>query len=158
MIPPIPDDGQSGHNTPLKRARRLYEREYEMSESQTDRVEAGREILGRLKIVNPDAPPSLSTSLMETTVEHLFGTIWTRPGLELQQRSIITLSALIALNRESELYLHFRGARNLGIKKETLEEVILHLAHYAGWPCAVTANRVLEDVWSKMDAEQSASA
>jgi 4-carboxymuconolactone decarboxylase len=45
----------------------------------------------------------------------LFGKVWTRPGLEMQERSMITLAGLIALNRENELRLHFRGARNLGI-------------------------------------------
>ena len=121
-------------------------------------MKAGQEILGRLKIVNPDSPPALSAAFMETTVEHLFGTIWARPGLELQQRSLLTLTCLVALNREGELYLHFRGARNLGIQKETLEEMILHIAHYAGWPCAVTASRILEEVWTKMDAEEAANA
>ncbi|MEC8132246.1 MAG: carboxymuconolactone decarboxylase family protein, partial [Pseudomonadota bacterium] len=57
------------------------------------------------------------------------------------------------LNREHELVLHFRGARNLGIERETLEEVILHVAHYAGWPVAVTASSVLDAVWKEMDEE-----
>ena len=129
-----------------------------MSDSLEQRQQRGREVLARLNVVNPDAPPPLSAGLMGETVEQIFGNIWSRPGLELQQRSMITLSALIALNRENELRIHFRGARNLGIAKETLEEMILHLAHYAGWPCAVTANVILEEIWAAMDAEEAANA
>ena len=76
--------------------------------------------------------------------------------LEIQERSIITLAGLIALNRENELRLHFRGARNLGIIKEKIQEIIFHLSHYAGWPNAVTSGRVLEEVWEEMDAEEAA--
>ena len=86
----------------------------------------------------------------------MFGSVWTRSGLEIQERSIITLAGLIALNRENELRLHFRGARNLGISKEKIQEIIFLLAHYAGWPNAVTSGRVLEEVWEEMDAEEAA--
>lgn len=99
------------------------------------------------------ANPALSDDLRAHTITALFGTIWTREGLELQERSLITLASLISLNREHELRLHFRGARNLGISKEKIEEVILHLAHYSGWPTAITANTVLTDVWDEMDQE-----
>ncbi len=99
------------------------------------------------------ANPSLSDDFRTHTIAALFGTIWTREGLELQERSLITLASLISLNREHELRLHFRGARNLGISKEKIEEVILHLAHYSGWPTAITANTVLTEVWDEMDQE-----
>lgn len=99
------------------------------------------------------ANPALSDDLRAHTITALFGTIWTREGLELQERSLITLASLISLNREHELRLHFRGARNLGISKEKIEEVILHLAHYSGWPTAITANTVLTEVWDEMDQE-----
>ncbi len=99
------------------------------------------------------ANPALSDDLRSHTITALFGTIWTREGLALEERSLITLASLISLNREHELRLHFRGARNLGISKEKIEEVILHLAHYSGWPTAITANTVLSEVWDEMDQE-----
>ncbi len=83
----------------------------------------------------------------------LFGDVWNRPGLEITERSLITCTVLVALGREPEQRLHFRGARNLGIPREKLEEVITHVAHYAGWPVAVSAFRVLGEVWDAMDAE-----
>jgi 4-carboxymuconolactone decarboxylase len=87
------------------------------------------------------------------TVEHVFGTVWSRPGLVLEERSLATCAVLVALAREGEQRLHFRGARNLGIPREKLEELITHVAHYAGWPAAVSAFRVLDEVWQAMDAD-----
>ncbi|MEP0068192.1 carboxymuconolactone decarboxylase family protein [Pyruvatibacter sp.] len=113
---------------------------------------AGMQVVEKLGLL-AKANPALSDDLRMHTVTALFGTIWTREGLELQERSLITLASLISLNREHELRLHFRGARNLGISKAKIEEVILHLAHYSGWPTAVTANTVLTEVWDEMDAE-----
>jgi len=69
-------------------------------------------------------------------MEHLFGDVWQRPGLEVEERSLITCAVLIALGREPEQRLHFRGARNVGHSRERLEELITHIAHYAGWPVA----------------------
>ena len=90
------------------------------------------------------------------TVEHLFGNVWSRPGLALEERSLATCAVLVALARESEQRLHFRGARNLGIPRAKLEELIMHVAHYAGWPAAVSAFRVLDEVWKAMDQEPKA--
>jgi 4-carboxymuconolactone decarboxylase len=90
------------------------------------------------------------------TVEHLFGGLWSRPGLAIEERSLATCAVLVALGRESEQRLHFRGARNLGIPRAKLDELIMHVAHYAGWPVAVSAFRVLDEVWKAMDAEPKA--
>jgi len=115
-------------------------------------MKAGAEIIGKMGLLaKPNS--ALSDDLRAHTITALFGTIWTREVLALQERSLITLASLISLNREHELRIHFRGARNLGISKEKIEEVILHLAHYSGWPTAVTASSVLGDVWDEMDQE-----
>ena len=86
-------------------------------ESDEKRLKKGSEILKKLNFLHK-AEGSFSTDFRSHTVENLFGTVWTRPGLEIQERSMITLAGLIALNRENELRLHFRGARNLGLSKE----------------------------------------
>lgn len=121
-------------------------------DSDEEKMAAGAAIVKKLGLLSK-ANPTLSDDLRAHTLQALFGTIWTRDGLELETRSLITLTSLIALNREHELKLHFRGARNLGIARETIEEVILHVAHYAGWPVAVTASAVLDGVWKEMDEE-----
>ena len=87
------------------------------------------------------------------TIDHLFGDVWSRPALAIEERSLLTCAVLVALGRENEQRLHFRGACSLGIPRERLEEVITHVAHYAGWPVAVSAFGVLAEVWKQMDAE-----
>ena len=97
---------------------------------------------------------SLPEDFMRITVENLFGDIWSRPGLELAERSMITLSVLAVLGRDAELRLHLRGARNLGIQRKKLEEIMIHLAHYGGWPVGVNGLRAIDEVWTAMDAEK----
>ena len=97
-------------------------------------------------------PPSLSKGAMPEkfvnyTLEHLFGDVWQGDELSLEQRSMITCTILVALNREAEQRIHFPGAKNLGVKREQLEAMITHAAHYAGWPVAASAYRVLAEVW-----------
>ncbi len=81
------------------------------------------------------------------TMEHLFGDVWQGEELTLQQRSLITCTILVALNREAEQRIHLLGARNLGVPREQVEAMIIHAAHYAGWPVAASAFRVLGEVW-----------
>ena len=90
-------------------------------ESDEKRLKEGMKILEKLNFLHK-AEGSFSEDFRSHTIETLFGSVWTRSGLEIQERSIITLAGLIALNRENELRLHFRGARNLGFSKEKLEE------------------------------------
>jgi len=118
----------------------------------TDKAEKGMAVLQKLFGGATSGVP-LPEGFAGMTVEHLFGDLWNRPGLEITERSLLTCTVLVALGRENEQRLHFRGARNLGIPREKLEELITHVAHYAGWPVAVSAFRVLNEVWETMDAE-----
>ena len=68
--------------------------------------------------------------------EQLFGTIWSRPGLPIKLRSLLTMTALMALGRGPELRLHMRGALNLGIPPEEIKELIVHVSQYSGVPTA----------------------
>lgn len=91
--------------------------------------------------------PAVPSAFSRYTMEHLFGDVWQGEELPLELRSLITCTILVALNREAEQRIHFPGAKNLGVKREQLEAMITHAAHYAGWPCAATAMRVLGEVW-----------
>jgi 4-carboxymuconolactone decarboxylase len=83
----------------------------------------------------------------ELTNRVLFGEVW--PGLELSQRdrSIITVSALIAMNRPDQLRAHLGRAKANGVTKDEMAALITHLAFYAGWPSAVTAVNVANEVY-----------
>jgi 4-carboxymuconolactone decarboxylase len=88
----------------------------------------------------------LAPKLGELTDEVLFGDVWQRPELTPRERSLITVSALVALNRIEQLPFHLRRAHDNGIDRDTLAELMTHLAFYAGWPCAVSALTVLRHV------------
>src|SRR5690348_5957766 len=88
----------------------------------------------------------LAPKLMELTDDVLFGDVWERPGLSKRDRSLITVAALVALYRINELPGHLLRARQNGVSKDELVEMITHLAFYAGWPSAMTALRTALDV------------
>ena len=102
----------------------------------------GLEILKEMDLLKDDETP-VSKNLLKEIIDMLYGTIWSRTDkLSLKERSMITLTVLVALNRENELKSHLRGAQNLGIEKEKIEEMILHVAHYSGFPTAVSASQL----------------
>jgi 4-carboxymuconolactone decarboxylase len=78
--------------------------------------------------------------------DQVFGAVWGRPGLPIKIRSFITMAALTALGRGPELKIHMRGAMNLGITKEEIKELIIHLSQYSGVPTAVEAMRVYREL------------
>ena len=82
----------------------------------------------------------------ETAIEHVWGGVWNRPGLDLKYRSLAVVSALAATGHREELKAHLRGALNLGITKDEIKELIIHLSQYSGVPTAVEAIRTLHEV------------
>jgi len=87
--------------------------------------------------------------LVELTDNVLFGDVWERPELSKRDRSLVTVAALIALNRPDQLRFHLGKAVEIGVKEQELIEVITHLAFYAGWPSAMTAIMVAKELFSK---------
>ncbi len=87
--------------------------------------------------------------LVELTDRVLFGDVWERPQLSKRERSLATVSALIAMNRPNQLRFHLNKALENGLKKEELIEVITHLAFYSGWPNAMSAIMTAKEVFSK---------
>jgi 4-carboxymuconolactone decarboxylase len=90
-----------------------------------------------------------SPKLAELTDDVLYGDVWERPQLSKRDRSLVTVAALIAMNRPDQLRSHFGRARTNGVTQEELIETITHLAFYAGWPNAVTAIAVAKEVFEK---------
>jgi len=84
----------------------------------------------------------------QLTDDVLFGDVWARPGLSQRDRSLITVSALIAMNRPDQLRGHLARARQNGLSDAELIEAITQLAFYAGWPNAVTAIGVAREVFA----------
>jgi|SRR5690349_9836641 4-carboxymuconolactone decarboxylase len=91
----------------------------------------------------------IAPKFAQLTDDVLFGDVWARPGLSLRDRSVITVSALIALNRPDQLRSHLRRARDNGVTNDEVIEIITHLAFYAGWPNAVVAIGVAREVFKE---------
>ncbi len=76
----------------------------------------------------------------------LYADVWERPGLSKRDRSLVTVSALIAMNRPDQLRSHLGLASKNGLTREELAEAITHLAFYSGWPSSVTAATIAKEV------------
>lgn len=88
----------------------------------------------------------INPKLAELTDNVLFGDVWARPGLSRRDRSLATVSGLIAMNRPDQLRSHLALALQNGVTKEELVEAITHLAFYSGWPNAINAALVAKEV------------
>lgn len=101
----------------------------------------------------------LDEGLYDISVGHLFGDIWTRPGLSLRERQLITLAANIACCRPWHTnHSHFRSAMHLGITKREIIEVLIHVGHYAGWPTLSVGTDQFMKVLADEEAKKKAAA
>ena len=107
----------------------------------------------------PPSPPAASRAqqlmgnidpkLAELTDQVRYGDVWERPQLSKRDRSLVTVAALIALNRPDQLRSHMSLALGNGVTPAELTETVTHMAFYSGWPSAVSAIPVLRDVLDK---------
>jgi 4-carboxymuconolactone decarboxylase len=91
----------------------------------------------------------IAPKLADLTDTVLFGDVWERPGLAKRDRSLVTISALIAMNRLDQLRSHLALAHQNGVTETEIVEAITHLAFYAGWPNAVGAVAVAREVFAQ---------
>ena len=100
-------------------------------------------------------PPSVDGNpFLDSTFDHLFAEIWSRPGLSVRDRRLITLTILICLGSEATLRLHMGAAMKTGqLSDEEIDELLLHIAHYGGWPPAAIASQV---VWQLREEREKA--
>ena len=91
----------------------------------------------------------IAPKMAELTDEVLYADVWERPELSKRDRSLATVSALVAMNRPAQLRSHIRLALRNGVTKEEIVETITHLAFYNGWPSSVTAMLVAKEVFNE---------
>lgn len=107
----------------------------------TERPKSVRERLG-----------GIAPKLVDLTEQVLFGDVWERPGLGKRDRSLVTVAALVALNRTEQLRGHLIRAQDNGVTREELVELITHLAFYSGWPTAMSAATIAQEVLAEPPA------
>ncbi|CEI60107.1 hypothetical protein FVEN_g8104 [Fusarium venenatum] len=86
----------------------------------------------------------------QLVTEWCWGNIWSRPGLDRKQRSLLNLGMLIALKSWPELGVHVRGALNNGLTEIEIRESILHATIYCGVPAGVEAFKVAQKTINDM--------
>jgi 4-carboxymuconolactone decarboxylase len=107
------------------------------ADRQNEPATAGAKLLG-----------DFAPKLVQLTEDVLFADVWERKELSKRDRSLITVAALVALNRPDQLRFHLLRAVENGVRKDELIEAITHLAFYSGWPTAVTAMTIAKELFS----------
>ena len=133
----------------------------------SDRYETGlnirKEVLGEEYVDAAIAKADdFNRDFQEMVTEYCWGGSWGRGVLTKQQRSMLNLGMLAALNRPHEFKLHFLGALTNGVSIEEIREVLIQIAIYCGIPAGVEAFRIAREVFkeegidvSRMDSESS---
>jgi len=107
-------------------------------------AEAAERLIDSLKNVAPD--------LARYAIEFPFGDVFTRPGLELKSREMITVAALTALgNAAPQLKFHINAALNVGCSRKEIVEIMIQMAVYAGFPAALNGALAAEEVFAARD-------
>ena len=122
-----------------------------------ERRDTGRQIQGQLWPSTLTAPTGqfpaarLAPDFYDHVQQSAFGDLWSRPGLPIRDRSMITVAVLAALGQTDELRAHLAGATNVGIARDELVEVLMHISIYAGVPATNAALEVAADVLGSAD-------
>ncbi|MGF7172141.1 4-carboxymuconolactone decarboxylase [Sphingobium xanthum] len=104
--------------------------------------------------VAPKAMHDNAPALATYTDEVLFGDVWRRPGLALRDRSLVTLTVLIATGRTGQMEGHLARGLDNGLTPIEVSGLVTHLAFYAGWPSSVSALEVVDRVFRARNIPQ----
>ena len=96
---------------------------------------------------------SFNAPFQDLITRYVWGEIWTRPALPGKTRSLLTIAMMVALNRSEELALHLREAKNNGVSRDEIKEVLMQTAIYCGVPAANSAFQLAQKVFNAQDQE-----
>ncbi len=91
----------------------------------------------------------VAPGVVQYTTEQLFRELWLRPALAPRDRSLVTVSALVAAGQAAQVAYHLNRAMDNGLTKAEASEALTHLAFYAGWPNVFSALPVVKGVFEK---------
>jgi 4-carboxymuconolactone decarboxylase len=115
-----------------------------------------RRVLGEAHVKRAlENATEFDADFQEIITRHAWGDIWTRPGLDLRLRSLITIAILATLGRNEELDLHVRATRNTGATPDDVKEVLMQVAVYAGVPAANSAFRIAKAALAENSKERN---
>lgn len=122
-----------------------------MADSKFERgMRMRREVLGDAHVERSWANTTdFDQDFQRFITETAWGSVWSRRGLDLKIRHMVTIAILAAMGREQELGLHIGASPNTGITPEEMREVLLHVAAYGGIPAANSAFAIAKKVYSE---------
>lgn len=131
-----------------------------MSESRDEQHARGmgvrRAVLGDAHVDRAvEGTTPFNEAFQDLITRYAWGEVWARPGLDRRTRSMITLTALVALGREDELAMHVRAALRNGLTPDEIGEVLLQCAIYCGVPAANGAFAVAQRVIDKAAEDEA---
>ena len=119
-------------------------------------IKIRREVLGNDHVDRAmQTATDFTAPFQDLITRYAWGEVWSRPGLPRKTRSLLTLSMLVALNREPEFRMHLKAALSLGISRDEVQEVLLQAAVYCGVPAANSAFHAAQEVFEHFDAKKS---
>jgi 4-carboxymuconolactone decarboxylase len=134
------------------RGRQMDEKSAHEALRQRGRAEM-REILGDAYMDRRDATDTpFNAAIRALSEEFAYASLWTRPVLDRRHRSLITLAMLCALNRPHELRMHLVAALRNGVTAEEIGETFVHAVAYCGFPAAIDALKLAEQVLAEQGA------
>ncbi|HYD69540.1 carboxymuconolactone decarboxylase family protein [Azospirillum sp.] len=108
--------------------------------------EAGERVVAAMQDIAPD--------FARLMVEYPFGDVYSRPGLDLRSREIATIAALAAMGTcAPQLAVHVNAALNVGVTREEIVEIMIHLSIYAGFPATVNGLAIAKQVFAERDRD-----
>ena len=127
---------------------------------ETENYRKGREMRRKLlgdayadRVNNTVYNDPMMRKFIDVATENVFGALWTRPGLDLKTRTLVTVVSDASTGREPELAIHLRMALRHGWTEEELTEVLLHLLGYVGAPLVRDAFLVARDTFAAVKKE-----
>jgi len=94
---------------------------------------------------------NFGSGMINLAVDFIFGSLWTREGLDRKQRSLMTIGIMIGLRQPDEQKNHIRIGLVNGLSIKEIEEAIIHASAYAGFPAAWTARKMALEVIEEMN-------
>lgn len=128
--------------------------------ARTEREKRAAEILRQMipdvgeSMARKQPIPGFGGEMTRLSVENAYEQLWTRPGLSLKDRSMITIAMLVAIGAERELAIHVDAGLRNGLTPQELEEVIYQATAYVGFPRASGAMRVAGEVVARYQASR----
>ena len=89
----------------------------------------------------------------ELIAEYVWGTLWSRPGLDRRTRALLNIGVLTALGRMEEVKIYLNAAENVGVSRDDVQEVLMQTAIYCGIPAALDSFRVAQQFFNEQDAK-----